>query len=75
MGQHFGRLGDAIEKTVSTYNETVGSLERNVLSSARKFRDLHPATAGELELHAEIDMSPRRIEDAKWRAVEEVSAD
>ena len=69
MGQHFSRLGDAIEKTVSAYNETVGSLERNVLTSARKFKDLRPASAGAIEVRAEIDASPRRLESAKWQPV------
>lgn len=74
MGQHFSRLGDAIEKTVATYNDTVGSLERNVLTSARKFRDLRPAaTSGEIEVHAEIGASPRRLEPGKWQAVPEVT--
>ena len=45
MSQHFSKLGDAITKTVETYNSTVGSLERNVLTSARKFKDLRPANA------------------------------
>ena len=31
MSQHFSKLGDAITKTVETYNQTVGSLEKNVL--------------------------------------------
>jgi DNA recombination protein RmuC len=75
MGQHFGRLGDAIEKTVATYNETVGSLERNVLTSARKFRELRPAAAGEIELHSAIDLSPRRLEGAKWQSAQEVSVE
>lgn len=74
MGQHFSKLGDAIEKTVATYNETVGSLERNVLTSARKFKELRPAAgAGDFELHAEIDTSPRQLEPAKWQAAREVT--
>lgn len=74
MGQHFSKLGDAIERTVATYNDTVGSLERNVLTSARKFRELRPAAgSGDFELHAEIDAPTRRLEAAKWQAVREVT--
>ncbi|MBV8553277.1 MAG: DNA recombination protein RmuC [Acidobacteriaceae bacterium] len=70
MGQHFSKLGDAIEKTVGAYNDTIGSLERNVLTSARKFRDLRPATADEIEVRAEIDASPRNLDPGKWQALE-----
>ena len=66
MGQHFTKLGDAIAKTVDTYNQTVGSLEKNVLTSARKFKDLRPANAGQLEEVTEIEASPRRLDGGKW---------
>jgi DNA recombination protein RmuC len=72
MGQHFMKLGDALEKTVETYNQTVGSLERNVLTSARKFKELRPANAGQLEEVAEIDTTPRRLDSTKWQVLEAV---
>ncbi len=62
---HFSRLGDAIEKTVSTYNQTVGSLERNVLPSARKFKELQPANTQDLVEMETIEM-PRRLDTSKW---------
>ena len=71
MSQHFSRLGDAIGKTVETYNQTVGSLEKNVLTSARKFKELGPANAPQLEEIGEIDLSPRRLDGPKWKALEE----
>jgi DNA recombination protein RmuC len=40
MGQHINNLGRDIERATHTYNKVVGSLERRVLSSARKFKDL-----------------------------------
>jgi len=40
MGQHINNLGRDIERSSQTYNKVVGSLERRVLSSARKFKDL-----------------------------------
>jgi DNA recombination protein RmuC len=66
MSQHFSKLGDAIGKTVDTYNQTVGSLEKNVLSSARKFSGLSPASAPQLAEIEEIELSPRRLESSKW---------
>lgn len=66
MNEHFIKLGDAIGKTVETYNQTVGSIERNVLSSARKFRDLRPAV--EMKEAMEIDVTPRSLDAPKWQA-------
>lgn len=68
MKNHFAKLGDAIEKTVTTYNETVGSLERNVLSSGRKFKDLRPASVPELEPIIEIDSRTRQLDGSRWGA-------
>jgi DNA recombination protein RmuC len=66
MSGHFIKLGDAIEKTVSTYNDTVGSLERKVLSSARKFSELRPAGAEQLEEMDMIESGPRTLDASKW---------
>lgn len=40
MAQHLNRLGRDIEKSTNTYNQVVGSFERRVFSSARKFKEL-----------------------------------
>jgi DNA recombination protein RmuC len=37
MGAHVGRLGRSLDGAVKAYNETVGSLERQVLVQARRF--------------------------------------
>ncbi len=70
MSQHFARLGESIEKTVGTYNQTVGSLERNVLPSARKFKDLRPANAGQLEEARPLEVGPRALDSSKWKVME-----
>jgi len=70
MAQHFSKLGSAIEKTVETYNQTVGSLEKNVLPSARKFTELRPANADNLEEPTEVEKQPRQLDAAKWRLLE-----
>ena len=66
MSQHFSKLGDAIGRTVETYNQTVGSLEKNVLTLARKFKDLRPANAGQLEEVVAIETTPRVLDSGKW---------
>jgi DNA recombination protein RmuC len=65
MSQHFAKPGDAIEKTV-----TVGSLERNVLTSARRFRDFCPASAQQLAEVEPIDLTPRPLDSSKWQLLE-----
>ncbi|MDB4909000.1 MAG: RmuC-domain protein [Gemmatimonadetes bacterium] len=40
LGEHVGDLGTHLTRSVNAYNRTVGSLERRVLPSARKFAEL-----------------------------------
>jgi len=50
MAEHLERLGRNIEKCVSTYNQVIGSFERRVLASARKFSGLGIAKRGGAEI-------------------------
>ena len=68
MHEHFERLGDAISKTVLAYNSTVGSLERHVLSSARKFKELRPPNSKQIEEIESVGESPRVLDASKWIA-------
>ncbi|MBZ6377084.1 hypothetical protein B5C34_06720 [Pacificimonas flava] len=40
MGEHVARVGRNLEQATGAYNKMVGSLESQVLTSARRFRDL-----------------------------------
>jgi DNA recombination protein RmuC len=40
MGQHMTRLGNDLSGAIKSYNKTVGTLERRVLPSARRFKEL-----------------------------------
>jgi len=40
MVSHFNSLGRDLDKCINTYNKAVGSFERRVLPSARKFEDM-----------------------------------
>lgn len=42
---HWSHLGKALDHAVGSFNQATGSLERNVLCSARKFSDLGAASA------------------------------
>ena len=46
LGEHVGSLGTHLARSVNAYNETVGSLERRVLPSARRFTELGAAPVG-----------------------------
>ncbi len=70
MSDNFVKLGGAIEKSVEMYNQTVGSLEKNVLPSARKFRELRPANAEQLAEVTEIEATSRRLDPGKWQILE-----
>lgn len=69
MSENFSKLGNAIERSVEMYNSTVGSLEKNVLPSARKFEDLRPATSDQIEQLSEVDVVPRQLHASKWEVV------
>jgi DNA recombination protein RmuC len=55
LGKHVDRLGQALAKAVSTYNQAVGSLESRVLPKARRLNELGV-------VDAELD-TPRLVEE------------
>ncbi len=46
MGDHWNKMGKALEHAVEAYNAAVGSLEARVMVSARKFAELKAAPPG-----------------------------
>jgi DNA recombination protein RmuC len=63
LAEHFDRLGTRLRSSLEAYNETVGSLEGNVLIKARKFRDLRAADAsGDIRQIEPIDRVPRMLQ-------------
>lgn len=63
MSEHFDRLGRHIDKCVSAYNQVVGSLERRVLVSARRFGELGINNKGgkPISYVTPVDKKPRQI--------------
>jgi len=49
MATHFGKVGKALSQSVDAYNKAIGSLERRVLTSARKFQEFG-VSSKEIEL-------------------------
>jgi DNA recombination protein RmuC len=83
LGEHFKRLGRGLGQAVESYNNAIGSLERTVLVSARRFRALGSASGSrQIEELVSIDQVPRALQapefnvgdgekpDANFRATE-----
>ena len=64
MGAHFTRMGRSLDGAVKAYNETVGSLERQVLPQARRF-ERHGITGIELSELQPIDRQTRALAAAE----------
>ncbi len=60
MGGHVFGVGRALEQAVGKYNQFVGSLESQVMVSAKRFEDLQVDHEGkDLPELSAIDQSPR----------------
>jgi DNA recombination protein RmuC len=64
MGAHFARMGKSLDGAVKAYNETVGSLERQVLPQARRF-ERHGITGVEPPELQPIDRQTRALAAAE----------
>ena len=64
MGAHMARLGKSLDGSVKAYNETVGSLERQVLVQARRF-ERHGITGIEQPELQPIQRQPRPLAAAE----------
>jgi DNA recombination protein RmuC len=60
MVDHMGKVGDAIGKSVKSYNEMIGSVESRVLPGVRKFKELGAGDAGiDIASPPQIEAAPR----------------
>ncbi len=71
MGAHAADVGTALGRAVGKYNQFVGSLESQVMVSARRFEDLQVDHEGkELPELAPVDQSPRGLSRPELVATE-----
>lgn len=59
MASHMQKLGKDLKGTVVSYNKVMGALERRVLPSARRFRELQGGTGTDIPVLAPVDHWPR----------------
>jgi DNA recombination protein RmuC len=64
MIDHLNRLGRELDKSVNAYNKTVGTLERRVLVSARKFQEMGVVEEDRRDLGCtgSVENKPRQME-------------
>jgi len=63
LSKHLKAIGDAIARCVENYNNAVGSLERNVLPGARRFKELGAGNSGgEIVELQPLDNVPRMLQ-------------
>ncbi len=62
MAGHLTKLGRAINTTTNAYNDTIGSLERQVLVSARKLSDLGVESGKDIESLEQVETAVRSLQ-------------
>jgi DNA recombination protein RmuC len=67
LGEHFVLLGKRLDNTVSAYNQAVGSLERRVLPTARRFPDLGATGSKTIPDLAGVERSAQMPQAAELR--------
>ncbi len=56
---HLEALGKSLDKSVDNFNKAVGSLDRNLLSTTRKFRQLEVTSDEEIDVPKQIESKAR----------------
>jgi len=66
--KHFEKIGKNLRQSTDAYNSAVGSLERMVLPSSRKLKDLHATTDDDIDEPTQVDADVREITAGELRA-------
>lgn len=60
LAEHLNDVGQALGKSVSSYNRAVGSLETRILPAARRFKDLGVSSDKEIPSLDPLELVPRK---------------
>ena len=61
LAEHWGEVGQSLEKSVAAYNRAVASMESRVLPAARKFKELGVASDKDLAQLEIVETLPRAL--------------
>jgi DNA recombination protein RmuC len=67
LAEHFMKVGENLGRATKSYNDTVGSLERNVLSAARRMKELGAPGKRDLLAAEPIEETVREIQSKELR--------
>ena len=65
VAEHLARIRGGLTSAVDAYNDAVGSLEKRVLPTARKLRDLGAGTSDEVEVLEPVSLDARVASSAE----------
>jgi len=70
LGRHLSKVGRNLDSAVGAYNDAVGSVERQVLPSARRLKELGVTTADDIPELEPIERTARELQSPELRATE-----
>ncbi len=70
MAEHFESLGKSLTASVKAYNSTLGSLERNVVSQARRMAEMGVPGKKEMPVLPEVDQTTREMASNTWKMLQ-----
>lgn len=60
--KHLSRVGERLKQCNESYNDALGSLDRNVLPAARKLKDMNATSEAEIDEPPQIEVDPRVLQ-------------
>jgi len=70
LGTHLSKLGDNIDRTVATYNQVIGSMERSAFPAARRFEQLGASSTDLLPELEFVEHLTRPLQSPEWKQAE-----
>ncbi|MEW6186970.1 MAG: DNA recombination protein RmuC [Thermodesulfobacteriota bacterium] len=66
FGGHFADLGRHLDKSLTAYNEVVGSLESRILPAARRFKELGISSKAQVPALTSLEKKARRFQSREF---------